>query len=91
VHAQESPVGVELVLEHGNFCLRVGLPFWPLIHKMATLLFYHYYSIKDQEDGLQMSLWWRERENPKRPKCLKDPKRLFGAKEDTVVQHVNNE
>jgi hypothetical protein len=24
-HAQESPVGVELVLERGNFCLRAGL------------------------------------------------------------------
>jgi hypothetical protein len=24
-HAQESPVGVELLSEHGNFCLRAGL------------------------------------------------------------------
>jgi hypothetical protein len=40
-HVRESPVGVELVLECRNFCLRVGLPLWPLIHKMATLLLYH--------------------------------------------------
>jgi hypothetical protein len=54
VHAWESLVGVELVLEHGNFCLRVsslaegsflkwGLRIkWPPIYKIVTLLFYHF-------------------------------------------------
>jgi hypothetical protein len=41
MRAWESPVRAELVLEHENFCLRVGLPFWLLIHKTVTLLLYH--------------------------------------------------
>jgi hypothetical protein len=61
-HVWESPVGMELVLEHGNFCLRVGLllgvaPFlkwglrikWPPIHKMATLLFYQNLGLRFNE------------------------------------------